>query len=94
MQRRAFELQMNVDWAPEGFDPLKHDLDPLSIVDAPALIVVGEHDIEDFHAAADALERALPNAQKTVLPDAGHLAPLEQPGAFRELLLALIAARR
>ena len=94
MQRRAFELQMSVDWAPEGFDPLKHDLDPLSIVDAPALIVVGEHDIEDFHAAADALERALPNAQKTVLPDAGHLAPLEQPGAFRELLLALIAARR
>jgi pimeloyl-ACP methyl ester carboxylesterase len=94
MQRRAFELQMHADRAPEGFDPLEHDLDPLARVDAPAMIVVGGHDIEDFRAAADALEQALPDAQKTVLPDAGHLAPLEQPRAFRELLLRFIGARR
>jgi pimeloyl-ACP methyl ester carboxylesterase len=80
-----------VDWPPAGSDPLERDLDALSRVDAPALIVVGDHDMEDFHLAADALERALPNAQRTVLPDAGHLAPLEQPRAFRGVLLSFMA---
>ncbi|MCW3057250.1 MAG: alpha/beta hydrolase fold protein [Solirubrobacterales bacterium] len=94
VQRRVFELQLNAEPAPEGLDPLEHDLDALSSVDAPALIMVGEHDMEDFHAAGEALERALVNAQKTVLPDAGHLAPLEQPGAFREALLTFITAHR
>jgi pimeloyl-ACP methyl ester carboxylesterase len=91
MQRRAFELQAHVGWPPAGFDPLERDLDALSSVDAPALIVVGEHDMEDFHLAAGALERALPDAEKTVLPDAGHLAPLEQPRVFRGVLLPFMA---
>jgi pimeloyl-ACP methyl ester carboxylesterase len=93
MQRRAFELQANTDWGPEGFDPLEHDLDALTRVEAPASVVVGEHDMQDFHMAADALVEALPNAQKTVLPGAGHLAPLEQPQAFRELLLTILSDR-
>jgi pimeloyl-ACP methyl ester carboxylesterase len=62
MQRRAFELQADADWGPEAFDPVKHDLDALSRVDASVAVVVGEHDMQDFHAAADALVRALPNA--------------------------------
>ena len=51
----------------------------------------GEHDMRDFRIAADALVEALPNAHKTVLPGAGHLAPLEQPRAFRELLLTVLS---
>jgi pimeloyl-ACP methyl ester carboxylesterase len=91
MQRRAFELQTNTDWGSAGFDPLEHDLDALSRVQAPAAVVVGEHDMRDFHVAADALVEALPSAQKTVLAGAGHLAPLEQPRAFRELLLTVLS---
>jgi pimeloyl-ACP methyl ester carboxylesterase len=91
MQRRAFDLQANTDWGPKGFDPLEHDLDALSRVEASAAVAVGEHDMRDFHIAADALAEALPNAQKTVLPGAGHLAPLEQPQAFRELLLTVLS---
>ena len=91
MQRRAFEMQANTDFGPEGFDPLEHDLDALSRVGAPAAVAVGEHDMRDFHIAADALVEALPNAQKTVLLGAGHLAPLEQPRAFRELLLTVLS---
>jgi pimeloyl-ACP methyl ester carboxylesterase len=94
MQRSAFELQMNVDWTPEGFDPLEHDLQALARVPARTAIVVGEHDMQDFHAAADALVRSLPDARKIVMSDAGHLAPLEQPRAFRELLLMFLAERR
>jgi pimeloyl-ACP methyl ester carboxylesterase len=94
MKRRAFELQATADWGPEGFDPLEHDLDALSRVEASASIAVGEHDMRDFHIAADALVEALPNAQKTVIPGAGHLAPLEQPQAFRELLLTVLSDQR
>jgi pimeloyl-ACP methyl ester carboxylesterase len=47
--------------------------------------------MRDFHLAADALVEALPNAQKTVIPGAGHLAPLEQPQAFRKLLLTVLS---
>jgi pimeloyl-ACP methyl ester carboxylesterase len=91
MQRRAFELQANTEWGPAGFDPLEHDLDALSRVEAPASVTVGEHDVRDFHIAADALVDALPNARKNVLLGAGHLAPLEQPEAFRELLLRVLS---
>jgi pimeloyl-ACP methyl ester carboxylesterase len=49
--------------------------------------MVGEHDMRDFHAGAAALERMLPHARTIVLQGAGHLAPLEQPEAFRALLL-------
>jgi pimeloyl-ACP methyl ester carboxylesterase len=91
MQRRAFELQATVDWGREGYDPLEHDLDALSSVVAPVAVVVGEHDMQDFHTAADALTQALPNAQKTILSAAGHLAPLEQPQAFRQLLLTVLS---
>jgi pimeloyl-ACP methyl ester carboxylesterase len=94
MKRRAFELQVGAEWGPEGVDPLEHDLDALSRVEAPASVVVGEHDMPDFHMAADALVEALPDAQKTVLPGAGHLAPLEQPQVFCELLLTVLTGRR
>ena len=91
MQRRALELQLAAAEVPEGPDPLAEDLLALARVEAPALIVVGEHDMPDFHAAADALAAALPDARVTVLAGAGHLAPLEQPRAFRDLLLSFLA---
>jgi 3-oxoadipate enol-lactonase len=90
MQRRAFELQRGADDLAEGEDPLENDLHALSRVDAPALIVAGEHDMVDFQLAADALADALPNARRTTLAGAGHLAPLERPKEFRELLLSFL----
>ncbi len=90
MQRRAFELQTERPPAPEAPDPLEEDPTALSAVEAPVLIVVGEHDMLDFHLAADALAQALPHARREILPGAGHLAPLEQPAAFRELLLSFL----
>jgi pimeloyl-ACP methyl ester carboxylesterase len=90
MQRRAFELQIGVAGAPEGDDPLESDPDGLSRVGAPALIAVGEHDMPDFHLAAEALARALPGARRSELAGAGHLAPLEQPEQFRDMLLSFL----
>jgi pimeloyl-ACP methyl ester carboxylesterase len=59
----------------------------LSRFAGPALVAVGEHDMPEFRLAAESLARTLPNARLTVIEGALHLAPLEQPEAFRELLL-------
>lgn len=91
MQRRALELQLAGGEAPAGHDPLEHDLAALAGVGAPTLVLVGEHEMPDFPGAAQALAAALPNASRAVIPGAGHLAPLEQPAEFRELLLSFIA---
>jgi 3-oxoadipate enol-lactonase len=90
MQRRAFELQSDAQPAGEGADPMQEGLSSLERVAAPALVAVGEHDMVDFHAAAIALEGALPDAERVVIQHAGHLAPLEQPERVRELLLSFI----
>jgi pimeloyl-ACP methyl ester carboxylesterase len=90
MQRRAFELQLGVE-ASLAHDPLEEDPDALARILAPALVLAGEHDMRDFHLAAEALTGTLPNARRDVIEGAGHLAPLEQPQSFREQLLAFIA---
>jgi pimeloyl-ACP methyl ester carboxylesterase len=46
----------------------------------PTLTAAGEHDMPDFRP---------PGA--TIIPGAGHLAPLERPEAFRALLLGFLA---
>jgi pimeloyl-ACP methyl ester carboxylesterase len=89
MQRRAFELQAGAG-APEAPDPMEDQPDALSRLAAPALVAVGEHDMPDFHLAAETLARTLPTAQLTVISRAGHLAPLEQPEEFRALLLSFL----
>ena len=90
MQRRALELQYGAPEPADAPDPLAEDLDALTVYTGPALIMVGEHDMEDFALAADALAAALPGARQETIAGAGHLAPLEQPLRTRELLLELL----
>ena len=89
MQRRAFAHQ-DADPAPEGPDPAEERPESLADVTARTLVAVGEHDMSDFHVGAEAMLRALPNATHAVIEGAGHLAPLEQPDAFRALLLQFL----
>jgi pimeloyl-ACP methyl ester carboxylesterase len=91
MQRRALQLQADGGEVPEAADPVEEEPGALARIGAPALVAVGEHDKPDFHLAAEALAGTLPNARLTVLPGAGHLAPLERPEEFRELLLSFLA---
>lgn len=86
MQRRAYELAPHTGEL-EFDDPLEADPSALTRVDVPALVAVGEHDMRDYHLGAESLARQLPQARHVVIPGAGHLAPLEQPDAFLELLL-------
>jgi pimeloyl-ACP methyl ester carboxylesterase len=89
MQRRAFELQLDAGEVPEAEDPLEARPDALAQLDLPALVLVGEHDLPDFRAGAELLARQL-SARHAVIPGARHLAPLEQPAAFREQLIGFL----
>jgi pimeloyl-ACP methyl ester carboxylesterase len=92
MQRRALELQAG---APEQEleDPLNENPAALAGLSVPSLISVGEHDMEDFHQAAEVLARWLPDAERATIAAAGHLAPLERPTEFRVLLLDFLERR-
>ena len=90
MQRRAFAQQSAASTVPEAPDPVEEHPEALASITARSLVAVGEHDMRDFHAAADALARTLPHARHAVIEGAGHLAPLEQPEAFRALLLEFL----
>lgn len=59
---------------------------------AATLIMVGERDIQDFHAIADALVQSVPNAVKVLLPGVGHLSNMEDPLHFNETVLHFLAA--
>ena len=94
MQRRAFELQLAGEEAPEAEDPLEEGLAPLAANPTPTLALVGERDMEDFHAGAELLTQVLPEVHRVVVPGVAHLAPLEAPEAFRELVLGFVARAR
>ncbi len=89
MQRRAFALAPGGEDLPEAPDPLESDPGALTRLDVPILLVAGEHDMSDFHEAAELLAAELPRARLQTIAGAGHLAPLEQPQAVCELLLEL-----
>jgi 3-oxoadipate enol-lactonase len=65
----------------------------LSAVRARTLVAVGERDKPDFHVIADRLVRELPNAERAVIPDAGHLPSLERPEATAALVRRFLTGK-
>jgi len=61
-----------------------HDLARLRL---PTLVLVGEDDVITPPEEARAMAGALPDARLEVIPDAGHLAPLENPAATNRAIL-------
>jgi len=59
----------------------------LAAVSCPTWVIVGEDDLLTPPAKAAALAAAIPDAQLHVIPEAGHLSPLEAPQAFNAILL-------
>jgi 3-oxoadipate enol-lactonase len=92
MQRRAFELQLGVEVV-DGPDPLDAGTQALKDVAVPALVACGESDLPDFRDGAEKLAELFERAEVVTIPDAGHLAPLEQPEAFRDLLLEYLGVQ-
>jgi pimeloyl-ACP methyl ester carboxylesterase len=54
-------------------------------ITVPSLIIVGENDAP-FLGASDYMAKKIPNATKIMIPNAGHVANLDQPEAFNAAL--------
>lgn len=67
--------------------PAKLHIERLGEIRAPTLVMVGEQDIEGFHQVAELLTQRIAVTRKAIVPQAGHLAPLENPEAFNDILL-------
>lgn len=87
MQRRAYEHQVNAPETSEAPDPVEDDPSVLSTLAVPAFVAAGEFDLPYFRESAVELGRLLPSGRSVVIPGAGHLAPLETPELFRQLVL-------
>jgi 3-oxoadipate enol-lactonase len=90
MLRRAIELQDGVEAEMEELDPPAARR--LAEIRAPALVVVGEDDVEDFHRLAELLARELPGADGVVrIAGAAHLPALERPAEVADVLVPFLS---
>jgi pimeloyl-ACP methyl ester carboxylesterase len=86
MQRRAYELQTagseaEVRWPPPA---------PLSSLRSRTLVLVGEHDLGDFHAIAHRIAREAADARVEVVAGAKHLPSVEEPERFEAVLFRFL----
>ena len=63
------------------------DIARLSTLKMPTLVIVGDHELPFLAAAADTFAYHIPNAKKSVIPNAGHGAHFAQPTIFNGTLL-------
>jgi pimeloyl-ACP methyl ester carboxylesterase len=77
------------EWAPEP-----PAADRLPDVQAPTLLIVGDEDQPRVFAAADLLEKELPNARKVVMHGTAHLPNMERPEEFNRLVLDFLQDHR
>ena len=56
--------------------------DLLARIDVPTLLIWGELDLRSPLGVAHEFNQAIPDATLVVIPDAGHVSNLEQPGPF------------
>lgn len=64
----------------------------LQEIQVPTLILVGEFDIPDVHAHSGALNLGIRQSARDIIPEAGHLIPIEQPNLFNERVLEFLVS--
>lgn len=77
-----------ISWTALALRTRPGSLDLLRDSDVPALVIVGEEDPITPVAAASEMVEVMDGATLVVLPDAGHLTPLEDPAGVVEAILS------
>jgi pimeloyl-ACP methyl ester carboxylesterase len=86
MQRNAFQIAASLgDVDVTELDPPA--LDRLADLDQPVLVLVGGHDLDTTHDAAERVCAGAPHAERVDWADVAHLPSMEKPQPFLELLL-------
>ncbi|MFD2470762.1 alpha/beta fold hydrolase [Amycolatopsis silviterrae] len=80
-----------VAWAARAMRNRPDSVDLLRETDVPALVIVGERDAITPLDAANTMVEALPDATLAVLPEVGHLTPLEDPAGVVEAILGWLS---
>lgn len=62
----------------------------LSEIKVPTLIIAGESDIPDVHAHIGVIQASIAGSLRVVLTHSGHLAHLEVPDAFNQVVLEFL----
>jgi pimeloyl-ACP methyl ester carboxylesterase len=68
-------------------------MDSLPSITVPTLILVGAKD-RNFLQAADLMAAKIEGAEKVVIPEAGHIANVDQPAAFNEAVAGFLTRIR
>jgi len=63
----------------------------LNEINTPTLVLIGEFDIPDVHAHAGAINAGISHSRRLIIPESGHLIPLEQPELFNEAVMNFIS---
>lgn len=64
-------------------------INSLPDIKVPSLVIVGADDT-NFLVAADYMAKKIPNAEKVVIPGAGHAANIDKPKTFNAAVLAFL----
>lgn len=64
----------------------------LGEIHLPTLVIVGDQDFSDVHAAVDAIAAGVPGARKAVIQGAAHVPNMERPAEFNRLVLDFLAS--
>lgn len=72
--------------SPPPAPPGRPESERLAEITAPTLVVAGERDLPDFLEMARKMAAEIPGARLAMLPEAGHLVPLERPAELLGLL--------
>ncbi|HLM92852.1 MAG TPA: alpha/beta fold hydrolase [Gaiellaceae bacterium] len=90
---RAIAAEQPIESLVASVEAMRDRLDSTSTladVDAPALVVVGEHDVLTPPLAAREIVSGLVEGRYVELSGAGHVSPVERPAEFNEELLLFL----
>lgn len=93
----AIQRDIILKTSPEGMAAalrgmaVRSDFGPqLANIAVPTLVIVGEHDEISTVDEMRAIAAGIPHAQFVVIPNAGHMSPLEEPAAFLAALVPFL----
>jgi pimeloyl-ACP methyl ester carboxylesterase len=95
VRARAYEMILHMFHLPDG-DGERQEIDPPAIerlgdIQAPTLLILGEHDVPDIHAIVELLAKQIPNARQVTMTDAAHMLNMEKPVEFNRIVLDYLA---
>jgi 3-oxoadipate enol-lactonase len=88
MTTRNFARGDDEDVRPQHMEPPAAGR--LSEIHAPALIIVGDQDVELILTIADTLEKGISGAKKVVIPGTAHHLNMEKPGEFNRVVIEFL----